>query len=501
MRLKNIFSWYFAIALVLIASTLFFLYKVLVPNEPERITATVERGDVTEYVSVSGVVEAKQIADLAFPASGVVTDILVEAGTQVEAGDLIATLAATNLVAERNAAFSNLVAARAAYSQLLAGPRDETVIVSNTTLGNALANFTQVEREEDQKINNARAALLSTGLTATAVDPDTDSTAPTVSGTYICDTEGSYLIEVYGSGSDSGYSYTFSGLEAGTESATTDQPAPLGDCGLYLQFTAGDDYRTSEWLIELPNTRGANYVALKNSYDLTLTQAANNISAARNSLTLAERERDLTLAPALSEDIEQARAAITQAEANLASTETKLADRSIVAPFAGIVTDVDIALGEVANLNPVVTLLADNAYTLKAQVPEIDITKLAIGQSVEAVFDAESSETVSGTITYVSPIAKQLDGVAYFEIIIEIDSSPSWLRAGLNADIDIVVNKKENVLRLPKRFVTTSGDGSSVVLVANNRSVATTTVEVLFTGNDSFLEVQGLEEGTVVVAP
>ena len=60
---------------------------------------------------------------------------------------------------------------------------------------------------------------------------------------------------------------------------------------------------------------------------------------------------------------------------------------------------------------------------------------------------------------------------------------------------------KENVLRVPKRFVSTHADGISTVLIENGRDLATTTVEVLFIGNDSFLEVKGLDEGTIVVAP
>lgn len=495
-------SWYTILLILLFIGGIFYvLYKILFPAAPTWITTTIERGDVTEYVSVSGFVEAKQIANLAFPGSGIVTAILVEAGSKVAAGDLLATLASTNLVAERNAALSNLIAKKAAYEQLIAGPRAEAVLVSKTTLANALANLTQTEKEEAQKISNARAALLSTNLTATAVDPDTDSTPPTVTGTYSCETEGSYLIEIYSSAAESGYSYNVSGLENGTESVSTEQPAPLGDCGLYLQFTAGDNYRNSEWLIELPNTRGDNYVTLKNNYDLTLTQAANNISAARNNLTLAEQEHELTLAPALDESVKQALAAVTEAEASVAASEAKLADRSIIAPFSGIVTEVDTTLGEVANLNPVITLLADNDYTLKARVPEIDITKLALGQTVTAIFDAASNETITGTVTNISPVAKQIDGVAYFEIIIKLDQTPTWLRAGLNADIDIIVNKKENVLRIPKRFVNILADGSSVVLVVNDQNLSTTTVEVLFTGNDSFLEVKGLSEGTVVAAP
>lgn len=501
MRIFGLFSWYSIFGLLVFVIAIFGLLKFFYTEEPEKITAVVERGDVTEYVSVSGFVEAKQMAELAFPGSGVVTDILVETGSEVESGDILATIAAPNLVAERNAALSKVSAAIAAYDQLLVGPRAEAVTVSSTTLANAIANLSQTEQEEAQKIANARAALLSTGLTAIAVDSNEEGTAPVVSGTYTCETEGRYLIEVYSSANNSGYSYNFSGLENGNTKAATSQPAPLGDCGLYLQFTDGDRYSRSNWIIDLPNTRGANYVTLKNNYDLVLTQAANNISLARNNLTLAEKQQNLTLAPALAEEIKAAEAAINEAKANLAVTEAKLADRSITAPFSGIVTDVEITKGEVANTNPVITLLADDAYELKAQVPEIDISKLAIGQAVSAVFDASSRETILGTISYISPIAKQIDGVAYFEITIKLPEPPTWLRAGLNADIDIIVNRRENVLRLPKRFVRTLSDGSSVVLVDTNRNTATTTIEILFTGNDSFLEVSGLSEGTVVIAP
>ena len=164
-------------------------------------------------------------------------------------------------------------------------------------------------------------------------------------------------------------------------------------------------------------------------------------------------------------------------------------------------TEVDIATGETAPTTPVITVLASDAFTLKARIPEIDITKLALGQKMNAVFDARSSETLTGEVTYISPIAKQIDGVAYFEITIELDTLPTWLRAGLNADIDIIIEQRKDVVRIPKRFVTTTADGTKSVLVPAGNRVATTTIEVLFTGNDSYYEIKGVDAGTTVIAP
>lgn len=501
MRLLRVSSWYVLIAIIAIVAAVLLLLKVLFPATPSWITTTVERGEVNQLVSVSGFVEAKELADLAFPSSGVVTDILVSEGSRVKTGDILATLAATELVAERTRAASSLLAAEAAYQEVIRGPRQEAVTVANTSLATAKANLARVTLEEERKVNNARAALLSTGLTALATDPDEDSAAPVITGTYICTEEGTYTLSVYNSGAESGYSYTYSGLESGTSIVSTEQPAPLGTCGLYIQFTAGDTYGNSAWTISIPNTLSSSYTTLRNTYNLTRTQAENAIAAAENALALAESENTLTLAPARSETVLQAEAKVSEARAAVAAIDARIIDRSIAAPFAGVVTNVSITKGESTPATPVISVLAEDAFLLKARIPEIDITKILVGQTATAIFDARSNETLRGTISYVSPIAEQIDGVAYFTVHIDLAESPNWLRAGLNADVDIVVEKRSDVLRLPKRFVFTDSTGTPAVLLPRGTVTATSTIEVLFTGNDSYVEVSGIAEGTEVIAP
>ena len=492
---------YILLSVTLVALGLFVLYSTQGSRTPEFVTATVERGTVSEMVSISGFVEAKQSANLAFPGTGIVTDILVTEGSEVEEGDLLATLASTQLVAERSEAVAALEAVNASYAKTVAGPREETITLANTTLKNAEENLVRVTSEEEQKVENARIALLSTGLSAEAIDPNDDSVPPIVSGTYRCEDQDTYTITVFSSSAKSGYSFSYTGAEEGIALASFDQPAPFGNCGLYLLLTPGSTYHNSKWKIEVPNTRSQSYASLRNAYILAMTQADNAIATAKDAVTKAGNENSLTTAPARSEEVTEANASVAQAKARIAAIDARIADRSIVAPFAGSVTDVSITKGETAQNAPVITLLSDGSFLLKARVPEIDITKIATGQKIQAVFDARSSELQNGTVAYISPIALQIDGVAYFEVTIELDESPSWLRAGLNADIDIITEQKEEVLRIPKRFVTTNEAGQSVVLLQNGNKVATTTVEVLFIGNDSFLEISGISEGSVVVAP
>lgn len=486
-------------ALVTIGFVLFLAWQVLKPDPAPQVTTTVTRGEVTEVVAVSGFVEAPQTAALAFPTTGIVTEVAVARGDTVEAGQLIASLASAQLVAERAQAVANLQAAEANLRQLQAGPRTETIALADASVASARQNLNRVTTEQAAKVDAARAVLYSSNLEARTLDPDESSIPPVVSGTYTCDASGSYTLTVYRSEAESGYSYRFRGLENGTAVASSRQPAALGSCGLFVQFVAGQPYGGTEWVVEIPNTRSSTFISNQTGYEVTQTTANAAVDAAADALTLAEREAGLTTAATRSEDVLAAAAAVAEAHARVAAIDANLADRSILAPFAGTITDVDVVEGETATQAPVVTLLAEDAFELKARVPEIDITQISLGQAVEATFDAESSTQLGGTVSFISPIATEIDGVAYFEIIVALTNAPTWLRAGLNADVDVIVAHATDVLRVPRRFITSTENPA--ILVATERGVATTTVTLGVVGNDGFVEITGVAEGTTIVAP
>jgi HlyD family secretion protein len=469
-------------------------------NGVEYTTATVERGTVSEVVSVSGAVEATREATLSFPTSGIITAIVAERGSEVVTGDILATIGDAAVAAERAQAAAAVRAAAANREELVNGQTAESAEVTETTIENAEAALAQTQAVAREQVSTALAALLSNDLEALAIDGDELAAAPTITGTYTCTETGSYTIDVFQTDTRSGFSYRLSGLESGTFPATASQPAPLGTCGLFIQFVDGEPYARSQWTVSVPNTRSATYVTRQNAYTLAVTQAEQNVQAARDALTLATNQASVATAAPRVEALVAATAALQEAQARLQAIDARLADFSITAPFDGVVTDVFVNPGEVANLQPAMSLLNTDEFELIARIPEIDVTKLAVGQAVQATFDAKQDEVVTGTITFIAPEAVEIDGVGYFEAVIILDPTPEWLRAGLNADIDITVTALADVARLPQRFVDQTGN-SPTVQILDGDTVLTQPVELGFTGNDGYVEVRNFPVGTQVIVP
>lgn len=489
--------------LVLVLVAVYALYRA-VTNDPLAglVTTTVEHGIVEEIVSVSGQLEARRTAKLSFPSAGVVSNILIAEGDEVETGDLLASLADNQLLAERSRALANVRLVEAEQVELLAGPRAEARQVTDETVRIREANLARVISEQEELVAAARRTLLSSGLIVLAADPeDTPALAPQLSGTYSCSTEGSYRLSVYRSTASSGFSYELSGLEAGAFPATIDQPSVIGNCGLFIQFSPNQPYNQTDWIINIPNTLDPQYTANLNAYNRALENQRNAVSAAEDALSATLSEAALANADPRAETLAQINARLTAAEAELARIDADLSDRSIFSPFPGIVAAVDILVGETAGATSVITLLAHNELELSARIPEIDITKISVGQVATIVFDARPNEPLSATVSSLSPLPDQIDGVAYFTAKLRLTELPTWLRTGLNADIDIITDSRPNSLRLPGRFVTEKDGQANVFTLGNNDKPTSVPVQITFRGNDGFVAVEGLAEGSTVFAP
>lgn len=474
--------------------------QVLTSQPVEYITTVVERGTVQQLVSVSGVIEAEQNADLAFPVGGIVVAVPAKKGAIVAAGEALVVLDARTLAADRQDAQASLSRAVATRNELLAGADPSTRIATAETIVLKQATVDTTIATQADLVANAKRTLLTSDLAAISEDPNEDATAPVISGTYQCDDEGVYEISVFASGANSGYSYRLSGLETGTFTASTEQPTALGTCGLRAIFAADSRYSNTTWLIEIPNKKSPFYISNRNAYTLAQTQASSAIALAKQDVVLAQANADTSNAPARSEAIDRANADITSANARINRIDSQIADRTLRAPFAGTVTDIDILPGETVTTAPVVTVLAAADFELTARIPEVDIGKLAVGQQATIAFDARANETFSGTVDFISLQATEIDGVAYYEAVITLAETPNWMRSGLNADIDIIISDVTDSLRVPKRFVTET-DGVYTVRTKNDTLVSTTTIDVAFSGNDGYVAITGVNQGDILVAP
>lgn len=308
---------YISIAIIVIVIVGLMINGVSNRDNVEITTTVVERGIVRELVSVSGIAKAEQVANLAFPASGLVREVKVKVGDSVQAGDVLATIDVSSLWADRKDALGSLAQAKANLDELLKGPTTYSRNVTEETLINAEEALKTTKLSETQKVKNAYRSLLSSGLTAYSEDIKEDAIPPTVSGTYTCDMEGTYQLEIFSSKADSGYSYRLTGLETGTYSVATNQPGALGVCGLLILFDPSSNYNNSKWKIDVPNIRSDSYVINRNAYSLAVTQSETAITLAEQSLALAKANADNQNAPARSEAVLRANAIVSQAEARL----------------------------------------------------------------------------------------------------------------------------------------------------------------------------------------
>ncbi len=468
---------------------------------PPPLTAIADTEPVRRLVSVSGVVESEQTARLQFPLNGVVRAVPVRIGSEVAAGDTLATLTIATLEADRLEAQAALDTAIANRDELFAGVTSAARDVSTETIRAATLALDRVRAEQTQLIENARQTLLSSGLIARAVDPNERSLPPVVTGTYTCTDTGTYRVEVFGSNADSGFSFRLSGLEQGVYEVATNQPATFGSCGLSLRFTPGDRFAGSRWEIIIPNQDNPQFITNQNAYQQIQITAESRIRLAEQELALAEATARNVTAPARAEAVARANAAIAQATARLNRIDALIEERTLRAPFAGTITAVDVQVGETASAGSGITLVATADFTLVARIPEIDVSAIAVGQRAEVIFDANPTAPQAGTITYVAPTAVFINGVAFFEVRITLDEMPPWLRDGLNADVDIITAEaQEDIVRVPSRAIAFT-DNLPFVTIITGQERRQHTVEIVLTGNDGFTALTGITPGSLVLLP
>lgn len=90
--------------------------------------------------------------------------------------------------------------------------------------------------------------------------------------------------------------------------------------------------------------------------------------------------------------------------------------------------------------------------------------------------------------------------MAYFEAKLEFTDPPTWLKVGLNADVDIITNEATDVLKVPKRFISRDNN-KDYILIRENDTTIKQEISTGFVGNDGYVEIFDLEPGTVIVAP
>ena len=151
---------------------------------------------------------------------------------------------------------------------------------------------------------------------------------------------------------------------------------------------------------------------------------------------------------------ESAIAQLKQTQAALDQSRVNLRYAIIRAPIDGVVISRDVDVGQTVASSfqtPKLFSIANDLRRMQveASVDEADIGQITIGQEVTFTVDAYPDEQFSGSVSQVrlSPITVQ--NVVTYTVIIDVPNPDLKLRPGMTATVSILVNKRENVLRVP----------------------------------------------------
>lgn len=174
---------------------------------------------------------------------------------------------------------------------------------------------------------------------------------------------------------------------------------------------------------------------------------------------------------------------------------------TLVSPIDGIVTHIDTPIAGV-NVTPagaVFSVADPTSVIFEANVDELDVGDLTIGQEAQILLDAYPAASYSGTISFISYTSEQSSGGAtVFPVKITFRNPPENLRFGLNGDINIITRQMDNVLTAPLEAIRDDQKGEYVYTKKEGK-FKKVPVETSFRSEEEVVIASGLKEGDVVV--
>ena len=176
---------------------------------------------------------------------------------------------------------------------------------------------------------------------------------------------------------------------------------------------------------------------------------------------------------AIQASYEIANSQLEQARANLESRKDELDRAKITSPQNGIVTQINKEIGEMALGGmfqaEVLMVIADlSKMEVIIDVNENDVVSILKGDTAEIEIDAFLDTLFYGVVNEVA-LVPQVTGmgsqqqVTNFQVKVRMINVPDNIRPGMSATVDIVTDKKENVLTIPIQSLTARKKGIELI--------------------------------------
>lgn len=202
--------------------------------------------------------------------------------------------------------------------------------------------------------------------------------------------------------------------------------------------------------------------------ELDTRQEQADLASAQAALKLAKINRDRTqgllekriLAQS---EFDTAQASFDQAAARVGTLEATIAKKIIRAPFSGRLGLREVNLGQtVATGDNLIPLHSSDPIYVEFSVPQTQLKALHVGQKLRVTADG-AAEPIEGEITAVNPVVDEATRTARAQGTLR--NPGHVLRAGLFAEVEVILPQSLDVVQIPLSAVLTSAYGDSVFVV------------------------------------
>jgi HlyD family secretion protein len=243
--------------------------------------------------------------------------------------------------------------------------------------------------------------------------------------------------------------------------------------------------------------------------DLDSAQAGSDAAAALVTAARADLDRARQILIGAGRRVAQARAAVTRTQDILSKTD-------IVAPIDGVVSRLQVRLGEMVVIGiqnqPGTTLMTVSdlsSINAEIKVAEADVLRVAVGQTARVTLEALPGREFAGRVVEVGASALPIVGtgaaVREFKVVVRLDRPDPGMRPGLTCDAEVLTAERQRVLTVPlQAVVLRSGpdgkDRTGVFQPKDGKAVFVPAKTGIIGGLD--IELEGVAEGTpIVVGP
>jgi RND family efflux transporter MFP subunit len=161
----------------------------------------------------------------------------------------------------------------------------------------------------------------------------------------------------------------------------------------------------------------------------------------------------------------------TNAKSDLEKANLQLAKMQIKAPFKGVITDLTYVTNgtQVSSNTAAFSLMDYSVMTIEVNLPEKYINEVHIDQPVKIMNYTIPDDTLQGVVKELSPAISS--ATRTFKGVISVNNPEMKLRPGMFAKADIVLDRHEGVIVIPKEVIVSNQRGKSVFVVDNGTAV------------------------------